>query len=188
MSFLSTIFLAVGLAMDAFAVSITGGIVSNTGTGSFIYGVKIAFFFAGFQMLMPLLGWWLGQSITNSMAQYDHWIAFVLLFAIGGKMLYESFQNKEACKPVDFSKTSVLLLLAIATSIDAFIAGVSISILEIDIVMVVIRIGIITLLFSLLGVKMGRILGCVMENYAELAGGLILIAISFQVLARHINP
>ena len=185
MSFLSTIFLAIGLAMDAFAVSITGGIVSTT--GSFVYGLRIALFFAGFQMLMPLFGWWLGQSFLVYMERYDHWIAFFLLFAIGGKMLYESFQNKEFCKPIDFNKTSVLFLMATATSIDAFIAGVSLSIFEIDIIMVVIRIGIITLLLSLLGVKIGKILGCFMEKYAELAGGLILILISFQVLAKHIN-
>lgn len=185
MSFLSAAFLGVGLAMDAFAVSITGGIVSSS--VSFIYAFRIALFFAIFQMVMPWLGWWLGQSIEQYIARYDHWIAFVLLLAIGGKMIYESFQNKEKrCKPINFNKTSVLLFLAIAVSIDAFIAGVSLSILEADILPIIIIIGLITFLISLIGVKIGKILGCLVEKYAELAGGIILILIGTQVLVQHI--
>lgn len=101
-------------------------------------------------------------------------------------MIYEFFQSKENCKPINFNKTSVLLLLAIATSIDAFIAGVSLSILEMDIIPVIITIGIITLLFSLTGVKIGKILGCLVEKYAKLTGGLILVVIGIKVLVQHI--
>lgn len=184
MSLLSTIFLATGLAMDAFAVSITGGIVS-TGV-SFSYALKVALFFAGFQMLMPWIGWRLGQSVSGYITLYDHWIAFVLIFAIGGKMIYESFQNKETCKPFDFNKISVLLILSIAVSIDAFIAGVSLSLLEFNILPVIMVIGIITLLLSLIGVKIGKILGCLVERYAELVGGIILILIGVQILVGHL--
>jgi len=184
MSFLSTIFLAIGLAMDASAVSISVGIVASI--ISFAYALKIALFFAGFQMMMPWLGWWLGQSVNQHIALYDHWIAFFLMLGIGGRMIYESFQSSENCKPINFNKTSVLLFLAIATSIDAFIAGVSLSILEIDIIPVIITIGIITLLFSLTGVKIGKILGCLVEKYAKLTGGLILVVIGIKVLVQHI--
>ncbi len=184
MSFLSAAFLGIGLAMDAFAVSITGGIVSRS--VSFVYAFKIALFFAVFQMVMPWLGWWLGKSIEQYIARYDHWVAFVLLLAIGGKMIYESFQNKERCKPINFNKTSVLLFLATAVSIDAFIAGVSLSILEVDILPIIIIIGLITFLLSLIGVKIGKILGCLVEKYAELVGGIILILIGIQVLVQHI--
>lgn len=185
MPFLSIIFLATGLAMDAFAISITGGIVCTR--VSFTFALKVALFFAGFQMIMPWLGWWLGQSISRYIALYDHWIAFVLMFAIGGKMIYESFQNKETCKSFDFNKISVLLILSFAVSVDAFIAGVSLSILEIDIMPVIIIIGMITLLLSLIGVKIGKILGCLVERYAELAGGIILILIGVQILAGHLR-
>lgn len=185
MSFLSTLFLATGLAMDAFAVSITGGIVSSH--VSFIYAFKIALFFASFQMIMPWLGWLVGQNLSQYVAYYDHWIAFVFLFVIGGKMIYESFHSKERCKSIKFDKISVLILLAIATSIDAFIAGVSLSILEMDIIRVIVIIGVITLLLSLIGVKIGKNLGCLVEKYAELMGGVILIFISIQVLVSHIR-
>lgn len=184
MSFLSVIFLAIGLAMDAFAVSITGGIVSTFVT--FLYAFRIAIFFAGFQMLMPWLGWWLGRSVIDYIARYDHWVAFLLLFGIGGRMIYESFHNEGKCKPINFRKISVLIFLAVAVSIDAFAAGVSLSILEVDIIPIIIIIGLITFLFSLIGVKIGKILGCLVEKYAELAGGIILIFIGAQVLIQHI--
>ncbi len=185
MSFLSTIFLAFGLAMDAFAVSITGGIVS--GTVNLFFAFKIALLFAAFQMIMPLIGWWLGQNIVIYIAQYDHWIAFFLLSLVGAKMIYESFQNKENKQSINFNNLLVLLFLALATSIDAFITGVSLSFLELNIIRVIITIGIITLILSFIGVRIGKVLGCLMERYAELVGGIILIAIGLQVLTGHIR-
>lgn len=185
MSFLSTIFLAIGLAMDAFAVSITGGIVSSNVT--FVYALRISLFFAIFQMFMPWLGWLLGKSLIQYIASYDHWIAFILLLAIGGKMVYESFRSEDRCKPINFNKISVLILLAIATSIDAFIAGMSLSILEMNIVKVMAIIGLITLILSLIGVRIGKILGCIVEKYAELLGGVILIFIGIQLLISHLR-
>jgi|LDZU01.1.fsa_nt_gi putative Mn2+ efflux pump MntP len=184
MSFLSVIFLAIGLAMDAFAVSITGGIVSDR--VNFFYAFKIALFFAIFQMGMPWLGWLLGRGVFQYIASYDHWIAFILLFIIGSRMIYESFQDGEKCKPIDFNKISVLIFLAIATSIDAFIAGVSLSLLEININLVIIVIGLITFFLALIGVRIGKVLGCLVEKYAELTGGVILVIIGIQVLVQHI--
>lgn len=184
MSFLSVIFLAIGLAMDAFAVSITGGIVSNR--VNLFYAFKIALFFAIFQMGMPWLGWLLGRGVSRYIAIYDHWIAFILLFIIGSRMIYESFHDSKKYKPIDFNKISVLIFLAIATSIDAFIAGVSLSMLEINIISVIIVIGVITFFLALTGVRIGKVLGYLVEKYAELAGGIILIAIGIQVLVQHI--
>lgn len=184
MSFLSMLFLAIGLAMDAFAVSISGGIVSAN--VHFLYAFRIALSFALFQMIMPFLGWWLGQSVSHYIVNYDHWVAFVLLSIIGGRMIHESFKDKKKCKPIDFNKISVLIFLAIAVSIDAFIAGVGISLLNINITPIIITIGIITFLFSLIGVKIGKILGCLVERYAELTGGIILILIGIQILVQHL--
>jgi len=170
--------------MDAFAVSITGGIVASK--VSLLYAFKIALTFAVFQMGMPWLGWLLGRSVSRYIAIYDHWIAFILLVVIGSRMIYESFQNGERNCSINFDKISVLIFLAIATSIDAFIAGVSLSILDINIIPVIIVIGLVTLFLSLIGVKIGKVLGFLVERYAELAGGIILIIIGIQILIQHI--
>ena len=185
MSFFQMLLIATGLAMDAFAVSITGGIVAAT--VRFSYALKIALFFAGFQMIMPWFGWQLGKSVSHYIASYDHWIAFVILSAIGARMIYGSFQSKKRCQPFDFNRISVLLFLAIATSIDALIAGVGFSLLKININHIMVIIGMITLLLSLVGVTIGKILGCLVEKYAELVGGIILIVIGIQVLLTHIQ-
>ncbi len=185
MSYLSTVFLAIGLAMDAFAVSITGGMVS--GTISFIYALKIALFFTVFQMIMPYMGWWLGRSAIIYIKSYAHWVAFLMLFFIGAKMIYESFQSKEYGQSINFNSIIVLFFLAIATSIDAFISGMCISFLEIGILKIIIVIGVITLLLSLVGVIIGRILGYMLKKYAELTGGIILIILGFQLLSGYIR-
>jgi|LSQX01.3.fsa_nt_gb putative Mn2+ efflux pump MntP len=185
MSFLSTIFLAFGLAMDAFVVSITGGIVSCR--VNFAFALNIALLFAGFQMTMPLIGWWLGNNTIIYIQPYAQWIAFLLLCLIGAKMIYESFHNKEQRKSIDFTSIVVLLVLAITTSIDAFVSGVCISFLELDIFKIIMVIGIITLLLSLIGVGLGKALGCLLGRYAELVGGIILIIIGFQVLTMYIR-
>lgn len=185
MSFWSTIFLALGLAMDAFAVSISGGMASDR--VNFVYALKITFFFALFQMLMPLLGWWLGNNAVIYIEPYAHWVAFFLLLLIGAKMVYESFQNKGNKQSIDFNKIIILLFLAFATSIDAFISGICISFLEFDIIKVIVVIGIITLLLSFLGVCIGKVLGYLLERYAEMAGGIILIIIGVKVLSGYIR-
>ncbi len=180
MSFLSSILLAFGLAMDAFAVSITGGIVSST--VNIAFALNIALLFAGFQMVMPLIGWWLGNNAIIYIQPYVQWVAFLLLCFIGAKMIYRSFQNQKEEQSIDFNNVLVLLFLAVTTSIDAFISGICISFLGLEIVKTIIVIGIITLLLSLIGVGIGKILGSIFGRYAELVGGIILIVIGFQVL------
>lgn len=184
MSFLSTILLALGLAMDAFCVSVTGGMVS--GKADFVLAFKVALFFAGFQMLMPWIGWHLGHGIAIYLGQYVRWIAFLLLLLIGVKMIYESFRNQENKSSFNFDRIATLFLLAIATSIDAFAVGVSFSFLRWDIGKPILIIGIITLLLSLIGVKIGKVLGCLIKRYAELVGGIILILIGLRVLTGYI--
>lgn len=184
MTVFSMVLLAFGLAMDAFAVSITGGMV--TSSVNFLFALKIALFFAGFQMLMPWIGWWFGKNIVPYLGCCNYWIASLLLFLIGFKMVYESFHYKDNKQCLNFNSISVLFLLAIATSIDAFAAGVSLSFLGPDIVKALWIIGIITLLLSLLGVSIGKILGHLLKRYAELAGGVILILIGLQVLMGHL--
>lgn len=185
MSFISILFLAIALAMDAFAVSITAGIVTAQVTSG--YALKIAFCFAGFQMIMPLTGWWLGQALAEYMVRYDHWIAFLLLSGIGGKMIYESYQMKQNCEPINFNKISVLLLLGLATSIDAFITGVGLAMIDGNIVVIIAVIGLITFVLSLLGVKIGKRLGCLVEKKAEVLGGVILILLGLKILAEHLS-
>jgi|LSQX01.1.fsa_nt_gb putative Mn2+ efflux pump MntP len=185
MTFFSMVLLALGLAMDAFAVSITGGMV--TSSINILFALKIALFFAGFQMIMPWLGWWFGRNIATYMECCNYLIASLLLFLIGFKMAYESFQYKENKQCLNFKSISVLFLLAIATSIDAFAAGVSLSFLGPDIVKALWIIGTTTLLLSLLGVSIGKMLGHVLKRYAELAGGVILILIGLQVLVGHLG-
>lgn len=185
MSYLSTIFLAIGLAMDAFAVSITGGMVSDT--VSFLYALRIALFFTFFQMIMPWMGWLLGNSTIMYIDSYANWVAFFLLFLIGIRMIYGSLQNQEKRQSINFNSLTVLFFLAIATSIDAFVSGLCISFLDLGILKIIIIIGIITLLFSLTGVVIGKILGYLLKKYAELAGGIILIVIAFQLLSGYIR-
>ena len=185
MTFLSSILLAFGLAMDAFAVSITGGIASPA--VSFAFALNIALLFAGFQMAMPLIGWWLGNNTITYIQPYAQWVAFLLLCLLGAKMIYESFHNKEDNKSINFDSILVLLFLAIATSIDAFVSGICISFLGLGIFKVIIIIGVITLLLSLVGVGLGKVLGHLFGRYAELIGGIILIIIGFQVLTIYIR-
>lgn len=181
---LITIFLtSVGLAMDAFAVSIGGGIsLKKVNTKD---AIIIATFFGGFQFIMPLLGWTFGLFFRDFIISFDHWIAFGLLSLIGGKMLYESFQDEEE-EGTDFRNLYVLLTLAIATSIDALAVGLTFSVIKTPIVEACIIIGIITFLICLFGVYVGNKFGHIFEKQAEIIGGLILIGIGVKILIEHL--
>lgn len=183
MSLITTVFLAIGLSMDAFAVSITGGIFSK-GVKS-LNMIRISSFFSFFQMIMTWLGWFIGQAVNLYFTQYNHWIALLLLLAIGGKMIYESFKEKDNQKVICFDKLTVLFSLSVATSIDAFVAGVGLSVLKIDIYMTILIIGMTTFFLSAIGVKIGEKIGIYIEKYAELIGGLILIFIGIQIFIRY---
>ncbi|WP_373478702.1 manganese efflux pump MntP family protein [Geminocystis sp.] len=183
---LITIFLtSIGLAMDAFAVSIGGGIsIKKVTLKDYLI---IATFFGGFQFLMPLLGWSGGLFFRDFILSFDHWIAFGLLSLIGGKMLYESFQDDEEEEGTDFRNLSVLLTLAIATSIDALAVGLTFSVIKTPIIEASIIIGVITFFICLFGVFIGNKFGHLFEKQAEIIGGIILIGIGVKILIEHLS-
>ncbi|MDO4338742.1 MAG: manganese efflux pump MntP family protein [Eubacteriales bacterium] len=170
--------LAVGLSMDAFAVSVCKGL--SLGRITKKHMCIAGAWFGGFQALMPLIGYFLGNFFTDMITQYAHWIAFVLLVVIGGNMIKEAF-GQEDC--VDNSMTAKsMLLLAIATSIDALAVGVTFAFLRVSIIPAVSFIGIITFVCSAVGVKIGSIFGTKYRSKAELCGGIILILIGLKIL------
>lgn len=184
---LITIFLtAVGLAMDAFAVSVGGGISLKKVT--FKDAATIGTFFGGFQFLMPIVGWTLGLTIRDFIISFDQWVAFALLGFIGGKMVYESFTEEgEEDEGIDFRNLYVLLTLSIATSIDALAVGLGLSVIQVSVVYVSIIIGIITFLICFTGVFLGGKFGHLFERQAEAVGGLVLIGIGFKILFEHLS-
>lgn len=180
-----TIFvIAFGLAMDAFAVSITSGTIikhpkiNNT--------LKIAMFFGLFQAVMLLMGWLAGSSLKDFIAGSDHWIAFGLLSLVGCKMIYESIKVESSKKETNPLNVHVLLILSVATSIDALVVGVSFAFLKIFIVVSIIVIGTVTFLLSFLGVFAGNKFGHLFKNKIEIVGGLILISIGIKILIEHL--
>ena len=177
------ILLAVGLSMDAFAVSICKGlsVTRARARDSIVTGL----YFGGFQALMPLLGYFLAMQFSSLIENFDHWIAFVLLAFIGGKMIVESRKETEHMN-VSFGPAA-MLPLAVATSIDALAVGASLAFLGIDILPVVSLIGLITFAFSAAGIQIGRAFGAKYKSKAELAGGIILIGMGVKILLEHLN-
>jgi putative Mn2+ efflux pump MntP len=184
MDIITTLFIAFGLAMDAFAVSITSGItIKNLRIN---HALRIAAFFGLFQAVMPVIGWLAGLSLLEYISGVDHWIAFALLAFIGCKMIYESTKIEASERETDPLNVYVLLMLSIATSIDALTVGVSFAFLKIFIATPIIVIGTITFLLSLLGVYIGDKTGHFFENKIEIAGGIILIGIGIRILLEHL--
>jgi putative Mn2+ efflux pump MntP len=174
---------ALGLAMDSFSVSIANGLATRTFQIS--KALTIALFFGFFQGVMPIFGWLAGESIADLICAFDHWLAFGLLTAIGVKMIYESINNK----PNNFLKSynlKILLVLSVATSIDALAVGLSFSFLNVSILFPAIVIGLIAFSLSFLGVYLGKSFGEILSNRIEILGGLILIAIGLKILLEHI--
>jgi len=184
MQLLTIIIIAVGLAMDAFAVAIASG--SAYKQLKIKHAFRLAVFFGGFQAIMPLIGYFAGITVKEYCADYDHWVAFILLNAVGIKMIYESFKISPTKKGFDPSNILVLLALSVATSIDALAVGITLSFITNSIVIAVIIIGLITFAFSYLGVLIGRKLGHFFENKIEAAGGLVLIALGLKILIQHL--
>ena len=179
---ISLILIAVGLAMDAFAVSICKGLAMRR--PSFRSMLTIGLWFGGFQAIMPAIGYLLGSSFHGYIKNIDHWIAFALLAAIGINMIRESFDENDSVN--DDIGFKVMLLLAIATSIDALAVGISLAMDGSDILTSVTVIGIITMIISMIGVRIGGIFGNRYSNKAEFAGGCILIVIGLKVLLEHL--
>ena len=191
MRFLELFLIAVGLSMDAFAVSVGKGLTMK----KMRWGdaLIIALFFGAFQAGMPLIGYFLGDRFLNQIRQFDHWIAFLLLAFIGGKMIWEAFH--EEAGPEDAARQTgrvfgygELTVLAIATSIDALAVGVTFALLpDVDLVSAVTLIGVTTFLLSLAGVKIGHVFGSRFEKTAQIAGGVILIGIGVKILLEHLG-
>lgn len=183
MSILELFILAVGLSMDAFAVSVCKGL--SLGKINPKHMCIAGAWFGGFQALMPLIGYFLGSFFAEMIEKYDHWVAFVLLAIIGGNMIKESFGKDEK---VDSSMdVKSMLLLAIATSIDALAVGVTFAFLQVQIVPAVSFIGVITFIFSAVGVKIGSLFGTKYKSKAELFGGIVLVLIGIKILLEGIG-
>ena len=176
------IIIAIGVSMDAFAVSICKGLSVRSLQPK--HACLTALWFGGFQALMPLIGYFLGVSFADFVSSVDHWIAFVLLGIIGGNMIKESFSKDECEYTPDFSFRT-MLSLAVATSIDALAIGVSFAFLRVNIWTSVLIIGLTTGAFSALGVCIGKFFGCRYKSKAEFTGGFILVAMGLKILLEH---
>ena len=184
MSIVELFLISIGLSLDAFAVSIAAGVRMKRFRMD--HAVRMALLFGGFQAFMPILGWYAGGRIESFAARYDHWIAFMLLTAIGVKMVYEAVKLEEKEK-IDFQHLFTLFILAVATSLDALAVGFSLSFLRVAIVGPAVVIGIITFLFSLCGVAIGNKVGHFFEKKIGILGGLILIGIGLKILLEHLK-
>ncbi len=177
--------LAIGLSMDAFAVSICKGLAVKQVKPRHM--IITGLWFGGFQALMPLIGYFLGSTFEKYVSTVDHWIAFVLLGAIGANMIKEAVSGEEGAANDDFS-IKAMLVLAIATSIDALAVGITFALLpDVNIIAAVMFIGVITFIFSSLGVKLGNIFGAKYEAKAEFLGGAILIILGIKILLEHLG-
>jgi len=182
LDFISIGLIAVGLAMDAFAVSISCGFSIKKLKKR--HAFRIAFAFGLFQALMPVAGWALGTSFRDLIAGFDHWIAMALLGFIGGKMLWEA---RESCqKRTNLLDWHILFMMSLATSIDAFAVGLTFAVLAISIITPVIIIGVVTFGMSWAGVLLGERFGCFFGRKVERIGGLLLIAIGIKIVIEHI--
>ena len=188
MSLTELFIIAVGLSMDAFAVSVCKGLsVQRLKLG---HALTCGVYFGGFQGLMPALGYLLGSQFQNVIVKVDHWIAFILLAFIGGKMLWEAFtEDEDEGDGKDAEKIDLVeyLILAIATSIDALAVGISFAALSVDIVPAVSLIGITTFIFSIAGVAIGHTFGARYEKPATIVGGVVLILIGLKILLEHLG-
>ena len=174
--------LAVGLAMDAFAVSICKGL--SLGRTRLGHCVTAGVYFGGFQALMPLVGYLLGIRFQVLIQSIDHWIAFILLFIIGFNMIREAREEEECSAAMDFR---AMLPLAVATSIDALAVGVTFAFLNVDIVPAVTFIGVVTFVMSAVGIKIGSAFGIRYKAKAEILGGAVLILMGLKILLEHLG-
>ena len=184
MDLLTLLTLAVGLAMDAFAVSICKGLAMREKVLK--KGIIVGLWFGGFQALMPTLGFFLGTQFKDQITSIDHWIAFVLLGLIGINMIKEALSNDEE-QADDSIAVKEMFMLAVATSIDALAVGITFAFLNVHIVSAASMIGVCTFLISFVGVKIGNIFGTKYKSKAELAGGIILILLGFKILFEHLH-
>ena len=183
MGLMELFFIAVGLAMDAFAVSICKGLSAGQAKPKYVFCVGL--YFGGFQALMPAIGYFIGSHFRGAIESVDHWIAFILLAIIGGNMIRESRQEEE-CMDARFDFRE-MTALAVATSIDALAVGVTFAFLDVQIGPAVLFIGCITFVISAGGLKIGTVFGTKYKNKAECFGGVVLILIGLKILLEHLG-
>ncbi len=184
MGIFEIVLLGIGLAMDAFAVSICKGLSMKR--MNWKNAIIIALYFGAFQAAMPIIGYILGTTFESFVTTIDHWIAFILLSFIGGNMIKESF-DKEDNKKNDRVDFKTMIVLALATSIDALAVGITFAFFDVNLILAISIIGVITFIVSLLGVKVGNRFGDKYQNKAELMGGIILVLLGIKILLEHLD-
>jgi len=186
MRIIEVIGIAIALSLDAFAISLANGFIIKK--LQIKQALVIAFSFGFFQLMMPVLGWLIGITCKSAYTeQFDHWVAFVLLMGVSGKMIWESFQAKQSCSSKNCLHWPTLLLLSLATSIDALAVGLSFAFIEISIILPVLIIGLITFLICFIGTFVGNKLGQKINFKLELIGAGVLIMIAFKILLDHLK-
>jgi putative Mn2+ efflux pump MntP len=184
MSTLTLLGIALGLAMDAFAVAIGAGLQLCGATPRQVF--RLAWHFGLFQALMPIIGWLAGRTVSEYIEPVDHWIAFGLLTFIGGKMIYEAFQHDEEAEVCDPTKGWRMVMLSVATSIDALAVGLSLALLGTSIWWPALVIGIVAGVMTVIGMELGKRFGALLGRRMEIVGGLILIGIGVKILVEHL--
>ena len=187
--FIELFVIGVGLSMDAFAVAVCKGLGMKM--VNWRHAFVIALMFGGFQGLMPLIGWALGSQLTSLIEPVDHWIAFILLVFIGGKMLWDAFRGDDGCETCGCAEEKLdireLLMMAVATSIDALAVGVTFAFLGVNVMAAVVVIGVTTFALSFVGVVAGNRFGARFEKPATVAGGVVLVLIGLKILLEHLG-
>ncbi|MGQ9619068.1 MAG: manganese efflux pump MntP [Candidatus Aminicenantia bacterium] len=181
MNIFTTLLVAISLSMDCFAVSVAGGIASREEKK---FHLKLSLSFGLFQSLMALIGWYLGASAVAMIQRYDHLIAFFLLFLIGARMIYESFEKERKSKIIQ-DKFSNVFLLAISTSIDSLGVGLGIGFLKFGIIFPSLMFGVVSFSVSMVGFSIGGAIGKILKRWAEIGGGTILILLGIKILISH---
>jgi putative Mn2+ efflux pump MntP len=184
MSLITIFVLAIGLGVDAFSVAI--GIGAANKAKSWLPVVRLSFAFGIFQFVMPLIGWLAGSTVVGLIENFDHWIAFGLLVLIGGKMIREGFGEENDVEREDQTRGWPLLLLSVATSIDALAVGFSISLLKTPVLFPAVIIGVVCFIMTAVGMIFGKGLAKIFGRKVEILGGLVLIAIGVKILIEHI--
>jgi putative Mn2+ efflux pump MntP len=184
MSLVTIYFLAVGLGVDAFSVAISIGAANDKRSWAPV--LRLAAAFGIFQFVMPIIGWLAGLTVVEIIASFDHWIAFALLALVGGKMIWEGFEKESDVGKADQTRGWPLLLLSIATSIDALAVGFSFSILKNPILFPAVIIGIVCFVMTTVGMIFGKVLAKLFGKKVEIFGGLVLIAIGVKILIDHL--
>lgn len=185
MGILSLVILAIGLTFDTFAAAITIGLMVNY--IRFRQASKIALVMAFFQASLPLIGWWIGSSIRHLIADFDHWIALILLSALGIKMILEGLKHEDDRKPFNPFQLSVLVTISLATSIDALIAGIPLGFSDVNILIAIAIIGFFTYLMAMLGMLFGKKAGPLLGQRMEIFGGFMLIGVGCKILFEHLQ-